>query len=418
MLYQRHLDHDVLSNMLGAALVGVALSLTAHSYLRLRMLTTNGYNDKLLNIVNIFTLFHEFAVILLIYANEGLIEASVIAHINLLVHISYQISKSGMFYLVYKRTSLVCEQFRDRQYLHLAFICACMVSLAIFIFASVISDFQCFQGNVEKSQKCEILITLQKIERVLAPLWRFYYIIAESIFFFQLVKMLRRHVNLRRNVKMLRYTHFQTVLFFIDILQLVGMCVYRILPIIEQVTMYWYFECFSSAFTAYNMSQFGITVPKVFRENPNDGVIAPEPNQNVDEESSQRSRSYELSPTRLEQFALSNIGVYVRKEKFREVSPSANMNYFSYDGSVSNTIISSSSTVSGKKYLKSLSSREVSPSNSNTITTTTTTRSFYPKSTATSPISNFSTSNHNGGDGFDETPSRNLTPEGLDDFEK
>ncbi|CAG8590554.1 8_t:CDS:2 [Ambispora gerdemannii] len=118
----------------------------------------------------------------------------------------------------------------------------------------------------ENSGKCHLLRNLRKVNAAFAPFWQFYYVVAEAIFCLTLVRMLKGINN--RDVKFIRYTRFQTYPFFTDIVQFF-------------------------AFTVYNMSQFGVSIPCVFRELPHDGEIAPDPHQ---------SSQYDTFPAHLSLF--------------------------------------------------------------------------------------------------------------------
>ncbi|KAG9284206.1 hypothetical protein G9A89_002867 [Geosiphon pyriformis] len=307
--------HNILGNLLGAALVGAALALTTHSYLRLRILRTNGYRTLSLNILNIATIFNEFIIILFIYANEVLISPFSIPWLNFLINLLSLVSKPTMIYLSYYRASLVNQHFHNHRFLHYSFLFVRTLAIIILIIVNSITDFTC--NDITISPRCHTISIIRKFEDLLSPLWRFYYIIAEAIFFYNLLRWLQHINSEKRDTKIIRYIRFQAFLFFFDIVQLNGMSIYRFFSLLKEAEpIYIYLECFSHGFTVYNITQFGISIPSVFRENPNDGIIAPT--------SFEEEKYQYLAP--VENFLAGSFKIFTVEEKVNE-DPQYNYNH-------------------------------------------------------------------------------------------
>ncbi|CAG8505534.1 3406_t:CDS:2 [Ambispora leptoticha] len=267
--------HNVLINLIGTVLIGVALSLTSHSYLRLKILKTNGHDIPLLNIANICSLVNEFVIIGVNYANEGLIGISSRPWLSFLSNFTYFIGKPAMLYLAYLRAAYVYKKYEKHEWLHLS-VCICRgISLVVMMIVDLmLYRSQC--NDIGNSERCYLLKTLRKVDTAFTPIWKCYYIVAEVIFFSSLARMLKG-INKRHEMKIVRYTRFQAFLFFTDIVQLFALSIYRGLTIFQDEDLISvYLECFSFAFTVYNMSQLGVTIPRVFRGSPHDGEIVPD----------------------------------------------------------------------------------------------------------------------------------------------
>ncbi|CAG8476812.1 12676_t:CDS:1 [Ambispora gerdemannii] len=116
--------------------------------------------------------------------------------------------------------------------------------------------------------RCSDLKVIKTIRDAFAPAPRIYYMISESIFFVVLFKSLMQVKSSRKHLEIIRYRRIQTVLFSIDLCLIIGMIIYRILNIFKLVPTYdyyYYVDAFCTAFTVYNMTQFGLMLPRLFK---------------------------------------------------------------------------------------------------------------------------------------------------------
>ncbi|CAG8621278.1 7323_t:CDS:1 [Ambispora gerdemannii] len=271
-------DNDIVSNIFGAAIVGITITLTSHSYLHLKLLKKNGHEIILLNIANIFTLANEIVVLMFCYAKQGFLNPETIPWLNFLSNLAYCIAKPTIMYLAYLRVSYVYKKYRQYCLFHFWLLACRTVFLVMVLLTELKLDLECTGINNE-TKKCHTLSTLWKIDAASTPLWRFYYIVSEAIFFYYLMKHLN-NINKGADIKIIRYARFQTILFLIDILQLTAFSIYKCRSLFEKsISKFVYFETLSCAFTVYNMSQFGIKIPRLFRESPHEGEISPVPYQ-------------------------------------------------------------------------------------------------------------------------------------------
>ncbi|CAG8521057.1 11507_t:CDS:1 [Ambispora leptoticha] len=266
------------ANLIGAVIVGISITLTSHSYLRLKLLKTNGHEIMLLNIANIFTLANEIAILTLCYASQGFLSSEMVPCLSFLSNLAYCITKPAMIYLAYLRVSYIYKKYRQYCIYHYWLLVCRIITMVVLLSSELALYLECKEINNESSTKCQKLNVFWKIVAIFDSLWQIYYIVSETIFFYHLMTQLK-NINKDANTKIIRYTHFQTILFFIDILQLIAIGIYKCKFLLKaSFPSFFYFEILSCAFTVYNISQFGIRIPRSFRDSPyKDGEVSPVP---------------------------------------------------------------------------------------------------------------------------------------------
>ncbi|CAG8506431.1 14453_t:CDS:1 [Ambispora leptoticha] len=113
---------------------------------------------------------------------------------------------------------------------------------------------------------CSDLEIIKIIRDGYAPVPRIYYMICESIFFIMLFSSLDKlGTNDKADREIKRFRLFQAVFLSTDLVLILAMIIYRIVTIFKTVPSYDYADEFCTAFTVYNMTRFGLTLPKLFK---------------------------------------------------------------------------------------------------------------------------------------------------------
>ncbi|CAG8545189.1 12398_t:CDS:2 [Ambispora leptoticha] len=97
---------------------------------------------------------------------------------------------------------------------------------------------------------CQKEYVIYQIRDGLAPVFSFYYILSEGIFYIKLFSTLKNiHASEASNNNILRSRTYQTILFTLDLSILLAMSIYRMFYLTSNVPSYVYAELFSSALT-------------------------------------------------------------------------------------------------------------------------------------------------------------------------
>ncbi|CAG8604521.1 7259_t:CDS:1 [Ambispora gerdemannii] len=113
---------------------------------------------------------------------------------------------------------------------------------------------------------CSNLRIIKIIRDGYAPAPRIYYMISESIFFGMLFSSLDKlGTDDKADRKIKRFRLFQAVFLSTDLVLILAMIIYRISATFKHVPTYDYADEFCTAFTVYNMTRFGLTLPKLFK---------------------------------------------------------------------------------------------------------------------------------------------------------
>ncbi|KAF0436889.1 hypothetical protein F8M41_004627 [Gigaspora margarita] len=290
-------DTTYLSNpeiITSSLFLAVSLALTADSFLRAIIDKTIDPNYCLLYPINISILINEILMFFLIRASQicsnnpvdldpsckytvqvSFSKCSDASSIYLyyttlpFTRIFYLIIKPIMLYLAYKRAASVSKMFASPlstliAYLFIAARIAEVFMTTTFFF---IDGFKC------RGSYCDTLcwITCFKIyyvRDIVAPFFRIYYIIAESVFYW---KLFQRTLESRKDKRVRRVIFHQSFLFTIDIIQLLAMMAYREIGRFDhQLPTYIYAELFSTAFTIFVMTKFVDRIPNLLEANSND----------------------------------------------------------------------------------------------------------------------------------------------------
>ncbi|RIB27629.1 hypothetical protein C2G38_2061378 [Gigaspora rosea] len=289
-------DTTYLSNpeiITSSLFLAVSLALTADSFLRAIIDKTIDPNYRLLYPINISILINEILMFFLIRASQicsndttdsdpnckytvqvSFSKCSDTSSIYLyyttlpFTRIFYFIIKPFMLYLAYKRAASVSNMFASPLSRLIAYFFIAAHYAEVFMTSFFFVDgFKC------RGSYCDTLcwITWFKIyyvRDIVAPFFRIYYIIAESVFYW---KLFQRTLESRKDKRVRRVIFHQSFLFTIDIIQLLAMMAYREIGRFDhQLPTYIYAELFSTAFTIFVMTKFVDRIPNLLEANSND----------------------------------------------------------------------------------------------------------------------------------------------------
>ncbi|CAG8590573.1 9_t:CDS:2 [Ambispora gerdemannii] len=256
---------DNLENFIGAVLVGASLTLTGNSALRMAALRTSGSKMFLFPIVNIAMLINEFAVMLLIFSAANSLSDNWGMWASFVNNVTYFVSKPTVLYLAYLRCRAAYEPYRKYRHIHYFIIAFRAIELFVLVIINIHIITACggkFTGV------CAAEYVIYRIRDALAPVFRFYYIISEGIFYLKLFSTLKKiHSSETPNKHVLRYRTYQTILFTVDLTILIAMSIYRLVVLASTTTKptYVYAELFSAALTVFVITEFGLTIPELFK---------------------------------------------------------------------------------------------------------------------------------------------------------
>lgn len=254
------IDIDTLT---GTLLVGASLVLSLHSLSRMIFLKRTASKLHLFPIINVSQFINEIAVFLLITTAFGTISFQTALWLNVINNVAYFITKPTTMYLAYLRCSAVYPAFRKLDWLHYFLIGFRAIELFGIVIVNIIQNQLC-DGSVAKGTRCENLAIAWTFRDAGAPVFRFYYIICEAIFYYKLFKTLKG-MSQGKNVELMQYRRLQTSLFTLDLILLIFMSIYRIIGIFDtHLPTYVYYELFSSTLTIFNLTEFGLNIRMLF----------------------------------------------------------------------------------------------------------------------------------------------------------
>ncbi|KAK3815031.1 MAG: hypothetical protein J3Q66DRAFT_343667 [Benniella sp.] len=256
--------------LLGALLVGASMILTLHSLSRMIFLRRTASKYHLFPIINVAQLVNQFCVFFLITTAFNTISFGTALWLNVINNIAYLITKPITMYLAYLRCSAVFPAFRKADWLHYFLIGFRAVELFAIVIVNIIQNQLC-NGSVDKGTRCEGLAIAWTFRDAGAPVFRFYYILCEAIFYYKLFTTLKG-MSQGKNIELLQYRRLQTSLFTVDLIILIFMSIYRIIGIFNaNLPTYVYYELFSSTLTIFTLTEFGLNIRMLFNTLNGDG---------------------------------------------------------------------------------------------------------------------------------------------------
>ncbi|GJJ68458.1 hypothetical protein EMPS_00804 [Entomortierella parvispora] len=253
-----------INEIVGSLLVGASLVLTTHSLSRMIFLQRSGSKLHLFPIINVAQFINELAVFFLITTAFNTISFRTALWLNVVNNIAYFITKPTTMYLAYLRCSAVYPKFRKMVWLHAFFIGFRAAELFAIVVVNIVQNYRC-DGSVAAGTRCAELAIAWTFRDAGAPIFRFYYIICEAIFYGKLFKTLKGMTGGKKNLQLIQYRRLQTSLFTVDLILLVFMSIYRIIGIFDQdLPTYVYYELFSSTLTIFNLTEFGLNIRILF----------------------------------------------------------------------------------------------------------------------------------------------------------
>jgi hypothetical protein len=221
-------------------------------------------------IINVAQLVNQFCVFFLITTAFDVISFHTALWLNVINNVAYFITKPTTMYLAYLRCSAVFPAFRKVQWLHYFLIGFRGVELFVIIIVNIVQNQLC-DGSVERGTRCEGLAIAWTFRDAGAPIFRFYYIICEAVFYYKLFTTLKG-MSQGKNLELLQYRRLQTSLFTIDLIILIFMSIYRIIGIFNaNLPTYVYYELFSSTLTIFTLTEFGLNIRMLFNTVHGDG---------------------------------------------------------------------------------------------------------------------------------------------------
>jgi hypothetical protein len=223
----------------------------------------SGSRYNLFPIINIAQFINQICIFTLLTMPFDSISLHTALWINVIINIAFFVTKPTAMYLAYLRCSSVYPQFRKVDILHYFLIGARAVELFAIVIVRIVQNYLC-NGSVAKGTRCENLAIAWTVRDAGAPVFRFYYILCEAIFYVKLFKTLKGMTQ-GKNVALMQYRRLQTTLFTVDLILLIAMSVYRILGIFDKaLPTYVYYEVFSSTLTIFNLTEFGLNIRILF----------------------------------------------------------------------------------------------------------------------------------------------------------
>ncbi|KAF9574168.1 hypothetical protein EC968_007263 [Mortierella alpina] len=249
--------------LFGAMLVGASIILTVHSLARMIFLKRTASKYHLFPIINVAQFVNQLCVFFLITTAFDTISLQTALWLNVVNNIAYFITKPVTMYLAYLRCSAVFPAFRKLDWLHFFLIAFRAVELFAIVIVNIIQNELC-EGSVAPGTRCAGLAVAWTIRDVGAPVFRFYYILCEGIFYVKLFTTLRE-MSHGKNHELIQYRRLQTTLFSIDLILLIFMSIYRIVGIFNpNLPTYVYYELFSSTLTIFTLTEFGLNIRMLF----------------------------------------------------------------------------------------------------------------------------------------------------------
>ncbi|KAG0318570.1 hypothetical protein BG000_004150 [Podila horticola] len=247
----------------GSLLVGASIILTTHSLSRMVFLRRSGSKYHLFPIINVSQFINQWCVFLLICTAFSTISHKTALWLNVMNNIAYFITKPVTMYLAYLRCSAVFPAFKKFQWIHYSLIGFRAIELFVIVIINIIQNELC-DGSVAKGTRCEQYAIAWTFRDAGAPVFRFYYILCEGIFYYKLFSTLKG-MSVGKNQQLIQYRRLQTSLFTVDLILLIFMSIYRIIGIFNKdLPTYVYYELFSSTLTIFNLTEFGLNIRMLF----------------------------------------------------------------------------------------------------------------------------------------------------------
>ncbi|CAG8539574.1 1612_t:CDS:1 [Ambispora gerdemannii] len=258
-------SRDNTQEWIGLGLLMSALFLTTYALARIIIKRTKASKFYLFPVINALIIITEINTltrifVLVVFSDDSTKALMITKTIN---DFFYLLAKPIILYLAYLRCKSVFKLWNKWPWLHY-----------LFFLARIAQIFSVFVGDIIYIEKCNFdmanprcnhLAILKTIRDAYAPVPRVYYMISETIFFVILFKSLRKFGATKAEQKIMKERRFQAVVFTIDLTLILGMILYRILNIFKSVPTYDYADEFCTAFTVYNMTRFGLTLPNLFK---------------------------------------------------------------------------------------------------------------------------------------------------------
>ncbi|KAF9164660.1 hypothetical protein DFQ26_001191 [Actinomortierella ambigua] len=214
-------------------------------------------------IINVSQLLNQIFVFLLVTAAIGTINFETALWLNVLNNTAYFITKPTVMYLAYLRCSAVMPILKKGAWVHHVLIAIRAIELFAIVIINIATNVMC-DGSLAKGTRCESFQIAWTVRDAGAPLFRFYVIACEGIFYYKLFGTLRGMSN-GKHAKVLRYRRLQTSLFTVDLIIMTYMSIYRIIGIWNKsLPTYVYLELFSSTLTIFNLTEFGLNIRSLF----------------------------------------------------------------------------------------------------------------------------------------------------------
>ncbi|CAG8548479.1 17393_t:CDS:1 [Acaulospora morrowiae] len=262
-----------LENLIGAMFIGASIAISAHSSLRMAIVRT-GTKMIYFPIINISMLINEFAAIFMVLSDYGVLGNKWNLWAQTISNLAYFVEKPVLLYLAFLRCRVVFEPYRKYYKIHYFLIGLRIIELFIVLTTNIYDNIVC--DGLTTGSACSQVDTVWKIRDGMAPIFRFYYIFSESVFYVKLFQTLGlRHSTDSESQRLLRLRRYQTLMFTFDLSFLISMSVYRILVLVNNnLPDYTYIELFSSALTVFVMTEFGLTIPKLFQSSSSKNRIS------------------------------------------------------------------------------------------------------------------------------------------------
>ncbi|KAF9912747.1 hypothetical protein BX616_010255 [Lobosporangium transversale] len=253
-----------MEELVGSLLTGASMILTIHSLSRMIFLRRTGSKYHLFPIINITQLVNQLCVFFLMTIPFGTVSFQAALWLNVINNIAYFITKPVTMYLAYLRCSAVFPSFRKLDWLHYLLIGFRALELFMIVIVNILQNYWC-NGSVAEGTRCEKLAIAWLFRDAGAPVFRFYYIVCEGIFYVVLFRTLTGMSSGKKNTQLVQYRRLQTTLFTVDLALLLFMSIYRIIGIFDKtLPTYVYYELFSSTLTIFNLTEFGLNIRILF----------------------------------------------------------------------------------------------------------------------------------------------------------
>ncbi|CAG8460701.1 13344_t:CDS:1 [Acaulospora morrowiae] len=180
--------------------------------------------------------------------------------LDVIKYAAYVVSKTGILHLSYQRCEAVYEPVKRLAFkrFHLIVLVLRTSEITSLVIITIIDAVKCMGSYC--SPACSFIPTSWTVREMMVPFFRIYYIFLEIIFYRELLRIVKSN----RSEQNYRDLIHQIILFSIDILQLIAMCIYRLLGFEYNLPSHLYAELFSTAYTVYVMTRFWDRIRRIF----------------------------------------------------------------------------------------------------------------------------------------------------------